>query len=204
MPVTAIIPLKGLSAAKTRLAPALDPGDRRALVGWMLARVLDACRDAEDVAAVLVVAGDDEAAQLARSAHAQDVLVQTRAGLAAAIGLADQAASHADATLVVAADLPLVEARDLERVCQAAARPRGVVVVPTDDGGTAALLRRPPGVITSAYGPGSAAAHLGLAEAAGVPALRLDLPRLRVDVDTPRALRHLDLLDARGSLRPLP
>ncbi len=203
MPVTAIVPLNELSAAKTRLAPALTLSERRLLVAWMLTRVLDACHRARTVASTLVVAGDREAAELARAAGATQVLVQSRPGLPAAIALADETAHRAEATVVVAADLPLVQAADLESVCRAGARAPAVVVVPALDGGTAALLRRPPRVIDSAYGEGSAAAHLALAAAADVPARRFELPRLSVDVDTPAALRRLDLVDGRGALRPL-
>lgn len=202
MPVTAIVPLKALAAAKTRLAPALSPADRRRLVAWMLARVLGACHGAPSLTGVLVVAGDEKAAQLARSAGAERVVVQAGRGLSAALALADTVTQNDAATLVVAADLPLVESGDLERIFDEGARPRGVVVAPTLDGGTGALLRRPPDVIGSAYGPQSAAAHLELAAAAAVPARRLDLPRLRVDVDTPEALRRLDLVDAHGLLHP--
>jgi 2-phospho-L-lactate guanylyltransferase len=185
MAVTAIVPVKALTDAKSRLADQLSGDERRALVTWMLGRVLDACLSADPIDRVIVVAGDREAAAVAARAGVE-VLIEPVPGLPAALRAADQAAAGAGATLIVPADLPLATAGDLETACRARA---GVVVVPTWDGGTGALLRRPPSVVATAFGPGSAAAHLRLAAAAGVRALRLDLPNLALDVDTPRDLR---------------
>lgn len=189
----AIIPLKALDAAKGRLAPDLDPSARRALTAWMFGRVLAACRGAEHIDGVLVVAGDEAAGALAR-AHAAAAVVEPRPGLDAALAAADDACADEAATLVVAADLPLARPADLDRVCAVGERP-GVVVAPTRDGGTGALLRRPPRAISTRYGPGSAAAHLALARAAGVPGLRLDVPALALDIDTAGQLQEAALLD---------
>jgi 2-phospho-L-lactate guanylyltransferase len=188
-----VLPLKALDRAKGRLSGDLDPAMRRALTAWMFGRVLTACHQASQVGGVLVVAGDAAAAALAR-AHGVPALVEPRPGLAAAMAAADRACASDAATLVVAADLPLVRPEELDQVCAAGADP-GVVVAPTRDGGTGALLRRPPLAIPTRYGPGSAAAHLALAAAAGVPAVRLELPGLALDIDTAGQLQEAATLD---------
>lgn len=187
MEVVGIVPLKALDQAKGRLSPGLDAAARRDLAAWMLAHVVRACHDAAGVSRVVVVAGDRAGVALAREAGAE-TLLQPLAGLRAALDLADAELAGAAATLVVAADLPLIGPEDLDQVVAAAGAGRAVVVAPTSDGGTGALLRRPAGVIGTAYGPGSAAAHLALAQAAGVTAVRLDNPRLAMDIDTPEQL----------------
>jgi 2-phospho-L-lactate guanylyltransferase len=184
MPVTAIVPLKALEGAKGRLAAHLDDGQRRDLVVWMLGRVLAACLGAAAVDRVLVVAGDEAGAQAA-ARPGVDAVVETAPGLTAALDLADRLTAGAAATLVVPADVPMATSADIDAVCAAGA---AVAVVQTTDGGTGALLRRPPDVIRTAFGPRSAEAHLRLAAAAGVSAVRLDLPNLALDVDTPGAL----------------
>ncbi len=189
MPVTAIVPLKALNAAKTRLADAVDAEGRREVVAAMLARVLTACRNCPRIGDVLLVVGDAAGAALGREL-ATDVLVVAQPGLAVAMAAADAVTRGAAATLVVAADLPLATGEDLTAVCDAAgAADPAVVVAPTTDGGTAALLRRPAAVVATAYGPQSAAAHMRLAAAAGVPAVSLHCPNLALDVDTPDHLR---------------
>ncbi|HWH31341.1 MAG TPA: 2-phospho-L-lactate guanylyltransferase [Egibacteraceae bacterium] len=187
MDTVAVVPLKALDRAKERLSPHLDAGARRALAGWMLGRVIEACAGCRHVQRVLVVAGDEHGAELAVAAGAE-ALLQPVPGLTASLDAADAMLAGAAATLVVAADLPLALAEDLERVVEAAPDGPAVVVAPTSDGGTAALYRRPGRVIGTAYGPGSADAHLSLARAAGAAGVRLHLPRLALDIDTPQQL----------------
>ena len=181
--VTAVVPLKAMGRAKSRLASDLDEHNRRDLAAWMCARVVEAVRGAPSVAGVLVVAGDSHARDVAATLGVPALLV-TEPGLLRALEAADDALRGRGATLVVAADLPLATTGDVEQVCRAGAQGRAVVVAPTADGGTGALLRRPPDIMRTAYGAGSAAAHLRLADEAGVAANRLDVPGLALDVDT--------------------
>lgn len=194
--MTAIVPIKALRRAKGRLAPGLDEGSRRELAAWMFTHVLDACLDCEAVSDVLVVAGDDEAAELAAPLPVRVVIERTPT-LAAAIARADRETEGAEATLVVAADLPLVTSSDIDEVCRAGETGPCVVVAPTRDGGTGALLRRPPQITGTAFGPQSGSAHLDLAAAAGARAVRLDLPNLALDVDTASSLRAAGSRDPR-------
>ncbi|MGH8929888.1 MAG: 2-phospho-L-lactate guanylyltransferase [Egibacteraceae bacterium] len=187
MGVTAIVPVKALPHAKSRLAGHLDEAQRRALVIWMLGRVLDACLGARPIDRVLAVVGDLQAAAVA-ARPGVDVVIEPSPGLRVALETADRAASKAHATLVIPADLPLATAADLETICGVS---DPVIVVPTRDGGTGAFGRRPPDVVGTAFGPASAAAHLRLAAAAGVRATRMNLPNLALDVDTPGDLRLL-------------
>lgn len=199
--VTAIVPLKSLGEAKQRLAGTLTPGERRRLSAWMFARVADACVQAAHVRRVLVVAGDRDAAALAERVGL-DVLMEPAPGLARALAAADDALAGEDATLVLVADLPLVGADDVDAVCASADRAQ-VVVAPTHDGGTGALLRRPAGVIATAFGPGSAARHLASAHAAGLHAVRIDRLGLASDVDTPAQLRATACWPSAGGGRTL-
>lgn len=202
--VTAIVPLNALMRAKGRLAGHLDADTRRALTEWMFHRVIDACLGARSIGDVLVVAGDAEGAALAPRPGVRAVQ-QDRPGLAAALALADELLGGEQSTLVVAADLPLVMPADLDLVCDSgwgggrASGVRGdpvVVVAPTLDGGTGALLRRPGAVVPTAYGSESAARHLALARDAGIRAVRADVEGLALDVDTASQLRSAGELDA--------
>lgn len=186
--VTGIVPIKALRRAKGRLGPGLDEGSRRELAAWMFTHVLEACLSCESLGDILVVAGDTEAAELAANLPVK-VVVERSPSLAAAMARGDRETAKAEATLVVAADLPLLTASDLDTVCRAGADGPCVVVAPTRDGGTGALLRRPPDVIGTAYGPGSAEAHMALAADAGVAFVRCELPNAALDVDTAGSLR---------------
>lgn len=196
--VVAIVPLKALSDAKRRLAPALDARRRRELVATLFETVVGACLDSAAVDGVLVVAGDAAAAALARPLPV-DVVLEQRRGLPAAMAAAEAATRDVAATVVVMADLPLVTGRDVDAVCAAGRRGPVVVVAPARDGGTGALLRRPPGVVPTAFGRRSAHAHARLARVAGVPVTTVDVEGLARDVDTPEQLRVAAA--SRGPLR---
>lgn len=197
-PVTALVPLKALEAAKTRLASALTPTARRDLAARMAAAVCDACLASPAIASVVLLAGDEAAAGVAAG---RDVTVRrSPPGLGAALADADAAWADAAATLVVAADLPDVGSGELTALVAAAGEGPAVVVAPTVDGGTGALLRRPPQAIAAAFGHNSAAAHQRAATEAGVRWVRWWSPTLGHDVDEPADLARV----ARLRWRPGP
>jgi 2-phospho-L-lactate guanylyltransferase len=76
-----------------------------------------------------------------------------------------------------------------------------VLVAPTHDGGTGALLRRPADVIAPAFGVASAAAHLRAARQAGVRAGLIWRPGLARDIDHPADLDRYAGTVADGGLR---
>lgn len=184
---TAIIPLKALAQAKQRLAGALDGDDRRAFVAWMAGRVIAAAISCDGIDDVLLVAGDDEAAAVGRHAGVR-ALIEPTPGLEVALAAADAATVHATSTLILAADLPEVTSADITAVLEAARANPVVVIAPTRDGGTGALLRRPGAVIPTAYGHRSADAHAALARARGIEVVVLHRSALANDVDTPGEL----------------
>src|SRR5437870_5634813 len=66
----AVVPMRGLATAKTRLGPDLDPASRRALAEAMLRRTLVATRDARSILGTVVVTKDPEVAGLATAYRA--------------------------------------------------------------------------------------------------------------------------------------
>src|SRR3954447_16384592 len=198
----ALVPLRGLSTAKTRLGPDLDPATRRALVEALLRRTLVAARDARSIAGTVVVTKDPLVAGRAQ-AHGAVGLVEHLPGLNEAIEAARSlaVARGATAVLVLPADLPAVTARAIDSLigeADGAADPRLVLLVPDRHGtGTNALFLRPPSVADPAFGEGSRAAHAAAADRAGAAVRELDGP-LALDVDTPA-----DLVLAESTVGPL-
>jgi len=202
----ALVPIRGLETAKTRLGEDLDAEERLALVTQLLRRTLGAARDARGIAGTIVVTMDPAAAGIAKELHAVG-LVERAPGLNQAIEAARSVAvaRGATAVLVLPADLPSVSARVLDELLDVAAsraRSRGrrplVAIVPDRHGlGTNALLVSPPGAIDPAFGDSSRAAHEARAAAAAADWLELDGP-LALDLDTPA---DLVAAEAIGSLR---
>ena len=182
-----LIPVKELSQAKARLAPVLDEAGRRELALAMFRDVLSAARTCDSLDGVVVVSRDEIVLSIARAAGAEALPEPgdlNEALTSAAEKLRDRGATR---LLVLAADLPLADAPGITAVTEAEAV---IVVVPSNDGGTN-LLALSPGAIAFGYGPGSARRHLDAAARAGVSSLRLELPALAFDVDTPADLERL-------------
>lgn len=200
----AIVPIRGLETAKSRLGANLDAEERVALVTRLLRRTLQATRDARRIAGTIVVTMDPEAAGIATELRAVG-LVERAPGLNAAIEAARSVAvaRRATAVLVVPADLPSVSAGALDELLAEAAAAEGpaslVALVPDQHGlGTNALLVSPPSAIDPAFGEASRAAHEARALAAGARYMELDGP-LSLDLDTPADLLAAEA--AIGSLR---
>lgn len=185
-PTVALVPLRSPGVGKTRLAGALSVEDRGALAGAMLADVVSALRGSGVDRIVVAASGAPAAA--AASAIGVEVLRDPEPEVPpSAEDRLDRAVAAAAARLraiatlvVVAADLPRLRPVDVDALLDERA---DVVVAPTIDGGTGALLRRPPDVCRTAYGAGSAARHLALARATGARTVRRELPGFAYDVD---------------------
>jgi 2-phospho-L-lactate guanylyltransferase len=189
--ITAIVPAKSLSGAKSRLSRRLPREAVAQLCLAMLGDVVEALARVASIDRVVVVTPDAEIAETARRAGAE-VLLRPDPGLnaavdAAAVGLAP---GGGDGVLVVLGDVAGARPEDLERLV-GALDGRGVALAPSRDGGTSALLRVPPDVIAAGFGPGSASVHRERAARAGVPCVELELPSLAIDVDEPEDLAAL-------------
>jgi 2-phospho-L-lactate guanylyltransferase len=185
--IAALVPVKRLATGKTRLARDLERGALAALVLAMLEDVLAALRATPGVGCVAVVTPDPDVAAAARRMGAR-ALVEPTPGLGPSLDAAAHQLAGEGATglLVVLGDVPGARPDELARMLDALRElgGRGVVLAPSRDGGSAALLRAPPDVIGSRFGPESAEAHRDLARHAGVPFRELALPSLAIDVDS--------------------
>lgn len=196
----AIVPIRGLESAKTRLGERLDAEERLELVTDLLTRTLVATRDASRISGTVVVTMDPAAAGLARD-HRAIALVERAPGLNAAIVAARSVAVARGATalVVVPADLPAITPLAVDGLVEASLAGRGgtgviAIVADRHGSGTNALLVSPPGLIEPAFGPDSLALHRAAGVAAGATIVELDGP-LTLDLDT-----TADLLAAESEL----
>jgi 2-phospho-L-lactate guanylyltransferase len=183
-PTVAVIPVRSLEGAKSRLGEALDAEERRELVERLLRRTVEAALAAPSVDGVVVVSPDAEVLALASSLGAGTV-AQASQGLNQALVEARAAVPERARLLVLPGDLPRV-APDVLETLLADAPPAPSVVLVTDrhGRGTNALVLDPAGVIPFAFGGDSREAHACLARAAGAT-LREPESELRIDLDTP-------------------
>jgi 2-phospho-L-lactate guanylyltransferase len=190
--IFALLPVKAPAKAKQRLRGFLTPAQRERLARLMYEDVLQTLCSARGLDRVVVVTNDETAANYARRAGALVFEEREQLGHSHSADAAARRAISLGALTVLLApiDVPLVTAAEIEDL--AAKASRGVVIVPSSDGtGTNALLRTPPDVIESRFGPGSFEAHLEQARLRGVPAEVARPAGLMFDIDTPEDVAEL-------------
>jgi 2-phospho-L-lactate guanylyltransferase len=188
-----LIPVKNLSAAKQRLAAVLDQPARTELARAMLHDVVVALSGWTRRPACALVTSDPFAIELARQYDFEVIPDPANPGETGAIEMATQicVARGIDSTLVIPADIPLIQASELELIL-AHAPEEGSVLAPAADGrGTNAAFRRPADLFPLRFGNDSFKPHLATARATGKPCIVLQLPSIAVDVDNPEDLQQL-------------
>jgi 2-phospho-L-lactate guanylyltransferase len=196
-----LVPVKNLSTAKQRLAAVLDQPARTELAQAMLHDVVAALAAWPRCPARALVTSDPFALELARQYEFEIIPDTANSGESAAIEMATRfcVVRGSDSTLVIPADIPLIQASDLDQIL-AYAPAEGSVLAPAADGrGTNAAFRRPANLFPLRFGNDSFKPHLAAAQATGKPCIVLQLPSIAVDVDNPEDLRRI--LDHAGETR---
>ena len=190
----ALVPLKDLVQAKSRLAGLLRPSERRALAQAMVEDVLSVLSHHPDIDRVTLVS-DDPGAGLLANEYAIDYLAENTLGcrgLNAVVQLVStRLLVDSDDTLVVLhGDLPLLTGEDISAVlhCQ---RQLGGLVIGCDQlgAGTNLLAFTAESAPRFCFGVDSCANHLASARNAGVPVQVLRRPGIGLDVDEPADLQ---------------
>ena len=187
-----LVPVKSLSNAKQRLAGLLDAAQRTQLAHAMLEDVLRAAAAyGED--GVSVVTSDPFALEVAGH-HGFDV-IRDDANLSEtdAIGMATDACASRGikTTLVIPADIPLIEADDFCLIYDNAPALGSVLVPSSDKRGSNAVLRCPAALFPLRFGNDSFMPHLASAIATNTSCVVLSLARIGLDIDTPEDLKQL-------------
>jgi len=188
-----LIPIKNTASAKQRLASVLDQTARTQLAQAMLHDVLSALHEWKDRPEVAVVSSDPYAVKLAAEYRFQVIPDPDNPGETGAIEMATRLCVERgeQSTLVIPADIPLIQSWELEEIIKHAPEV-GTVLVPAGDGrGTNAAFRRPADLFPLRFGNDSFKPHHAAAQATGKPCIVLNLPGVAVDVDHPADLQQL-------------
>lgn len=188
MALTVLIPVNRLERAKGRLAEVLSAAEREALAVATLLTVYEAARGA-GFEPVLLTADPRVSAVLGPGAKvmAEDEALR---GLNAQLERAMELLGG-DQLLILHADLPLATWEPIARFVAAAAPPPSVTLVRSGDGGTNAMLLRPPGRFALSYGTASHGKHVAAARTTGLAVATVDSPELELDLDTAEDLAAL-------------
>jgi 2-phospho-L-lactate guanylyltransferase len=161
MMIYAVVPVKHLTASKSKLASVLTPKNRKHLTLAMLEDVLTAIRGST-VQEIVVVGSDFSVSELTTDAGAVYIREEAR-GLNRAISgsILWCMKRGAKSILILPADIPLLSSADINRIIEMAGNAESTMILsPSENGGTNALYLKPPNLIPVSYGPGSFKRHL--------------------------------------------
>ncbi len=194
----AIIPVKPLNRAKSRLARALKAPTRAALVRSIFSRTLDVIARVPRIDGVIVVSRDLTILELARQRNAI-TLMESDSGLNPAITQAAHWAvqHHAGSAIVIPVDLPLITSADLDAMIDRAEEERCLVIAPDrHEDGTNVLLVHPPDALQFAYGASSFNTHRAQAIERGLIVHEYRSATTAFDIDVPDDLELYRVLDS--------
>lgn len=186
-----IIPVKEFSRAKERLSNLLSLQERRRLALVMYEDVLNVVTSASSLDRVVVISKDPTALDMAQKQGAIALEEKEQRGQSSSVDLASQFCLEAGATSVLSIpiDVPLITIEDIDGIMSMATRSPLVVLSPSrDERGTNAVLRIPPDVIRSHFGPDSFRLHLEEINERQIPYQVCRLPSLALDIDDPQDL----------------
>jgi 2-phospho-L-lactate guanylyltransferase len=189
MPTSILIACKSLRDGKSRLSACLGPAARHDLSRRLLERTLRCALDVLPASQVRIVTADPEATAIAQQ-HAISAIADPGLGLNAALEqardhlLAEEPPSGPD-MLILPIDLPFVTPQCIAEVL---ARAGDCGIAPDHAGtGTNLLFLRSaaPRTVPFAFGAGSYAAHLSLAQSRALAVVTFRDRRLAFDLDDP-------------------
>ena len=196
----AIVPIKALSEAKSRLAPHLTRCQRETLALDMLRHVVQTLCASQEFEVVTVVSPDIHVLEKARMWGARASL-EERSGHNPALHMAAlrELAEGASALLTISADLPLLTTDDINVMVERARR-FDVVLAPSMDGtGTNAMLARPPLAVPYLFGVNSLQRHLRAAHQRGLSSNLYQSRGLSLDIDTIEDVQELERATRAGA-----
>lgn len=201
-----VVPVRGVHTGKSRLAGVLDAAARAQFTTWLLERTLTAIGAWRGtLETCIVVSTCSRTAEISRLRGAMVLDDEGAGGLnaAAALGVRRACALHAASVLVIACDLPLLDAAALERFAAAAADADVAIAADRAGRGTNGVIVRCDTPFDFHFGEDSFARHSAAAAARGLALAVHRDDALAFDVDTPDDYaRWLDI-DGHGALKPM-
>ena len=192
-PAWAVVPAKSLARGKSRLSPVLDVDARVRFARELLVHVLDVL-GASGLDGILVATDGEDVAEIAAARGAFVVADAGEGTLAHVVdrALSAVAARGAASAVVLMADLPELEARDVTTLLGALDDHELAIVRDHLGHHTNALALAPPTAMRTHFGSSdSFDAHLAAARAAGLRVAVIESERIAFDVDVPDDHRRI-------------
>jgi 2-phospho-L-lactate guanylyltransferase len=200
MSLCAIVPVKPLKRGKSRLSSILSVEERTNLNKRMLINTINCLKDVPQIDTIIVISYDPSTLAIARELGAKTVLECRITNLNRALRKATTVAKAFNATqvLVIPADLPLINSKDIIRFIKHRGEPPEIII--TSDfrqNGTNALLVNPVGTIEYDFGEWSFKRHIEQIERKKIRIDICKIDSLMYDLDIPE---DIELLKSKGMI----
>jgi len=189
MSIFAVVPVKSVLKSKSRLSIVLDLQERQTLVLTMLEDVLRVLKLSK-IGQVCVISSDQSVQTLASNFEVT-YLLENQVGLNQAVQQAVEwcIQNDAESVFVLPADIPLITRKDVDQIVELGSEETGIVISPSENGGTNALFQKPPNLIPSCFGLHSFMKHVNEARAMGIAIRFYCSNRVALDIDSVDDLR---------------
>ena len=189
-----LIPIKDPTNAKTRLSDLLSEEERRRFAWAMFEDVSEAIAGARMPDLVVLVTSYKPAVEFGRKLGWDVLIEDSQKSESASVDWASRVLTErgVDTVMRLPADLPLVRGEDIDELLSMRLDSPGALLVPSREGtGTNAIVRTPPQLFSSRFGPNSLELHKQEAARVGVECVIVNNARIALDVDEPADLEGL-------------
>lgn len=194
MKIAAVIPMKSLHSAKSRLSNILTAQQRKNLVMYLLDATIKELKKSNFISEIIIVSNDKALKQYSCINNLK-FIKDSDEGVNQAVILADKYCidNGINANIVIPQDLPFISAKEIDEICTISNKyHKCIIICPSKRfDGTNVLFRKPPDVIKTHYDNNSYMNHLKEAYKFKIPIESLDIVKLRFDLDTKEDLLEL-------------
>lgn len=194
MKIAAVIPMKSLHSAKSRLSNILTAQQRKNLAMYLLDATIKEIKKSRIISEIIIVS-NDKAVKNYSCLNNLKFIKDSEEGVNKAVILADNYCidNGINANIVIPHDLPFISAKEIDEICTRSNKyHKCIIICPSKRfDGTNILFRKPPDVIKTHYDDNSYMNHLKEAYKFKIPIESLDIVKLRFDLDTKEDLLEL-------------
>jgi len=194
MKIAAVIPMKSLHSAKSRLSNILTAQQRKNLAMYLLDATIKEIKKSCIISEIIIVS-NDKAVKNYSCLNNLKFIKDSEEGVNKAVILADNYCidNRINANIVIPHDLPFISAKEIDKICTMSNKyHKCIIICPSKRfDGTNILFRKPPDVIKTHYDDNSYMNHLKEAYKFKIPIESLDIVKLRFDLDTKEDLLEL-------------
>jgi 2-phospho-L-lactate/phosphoenolpyruvate guanylyltransferase len=198
MKIAAVIPMKSLHSAKSRLSNILTAQQRKNLAMYLLDATIKELKKSNFISEIIIVS-NDKALKQYTCLNNLKFIKDSDEGVNQAVILADKYCidNGINANIVIPQDLPFISAKEIDEICTLSNKyHKCIIICPSKRfDGTNILFRKPPDVIKTHYDNNSYMNHLKEAYKFKIPIESLDIVKLRFDLDTKEDLLELFSLE---------